>query len=322
MTAYWFFVFSSLLLALNKNKIILFLLFIFFTTFRVEVGGDWFKYNIAYHNHSTFEPLYTFLQNSLSYFDNFQFLVFTISAIVISLFFSAINKYSNFFALSIIVWLSTNYLSFGLLRQSISVALFFYSIQFIYSNDKTKYFIFSILALGFHYSAIILFPLYYFLKNNYSKRNILTILIIAAIGLKLDIFNTIIDTFINFLSFNNVAKYLIDERLSVEMGFGVRFFEALGIFTIALLYKNYLEIKFKYFYLFFNLLFGYLLVYIVLNNTMVFVVRFIKYFEISYIILIPYLSVLIKNRIQKNLTFLVIVLYFYLRFYITIQGLV
>ncbi|MCH4021045.1 MAG: EpsG family protein [Erysipelotrichaceae bacterium] len=76
------------------------------------------------------------------------------------------------------------------MRQSMAVAIIYYGTTYIYNKDLKKYLIFTLLAAGFHYTAI-MFLLFYFL-NNYlesSKKNVVFkdvfmtfILLIVSLG--------------------------------------------------------------------------------------------------------------------------------------------
>lgn len=67
----------------------------------------------------------------------------------------------------------------GIIRQMIAIAIFFYSVQFIYKKEFANYLICSALAFCFHRTAIILPFLYFIVNREYSSRFLLITLLIG-----------------------------------------------------------------------------------------------------------------------------------------------
>jgi len=65
------------------------------------------------------------------------------------------------------------------MRNVIAVAIFLYAIPCIEKNNFKKYLLITLLAATFHFSAIVLIPLYFILKKNYSNKSLVIIFIIT-----------------------------------------------------------------------------------------------------------------------------------------------
>lgn len=55
-------------------------------------------------------------------------------------------------------------------RQSISLAIYLYSIRYIHNRNIWMYFLLVILASLFHFSALVLFPFYWLLRHQWSDK--------------------------------------------------------------------------------------------------------------------------------------------------------
>jgi hypothetical protein len=62
--------------------------------------------------------------------------------------------------------------TFNIVRQSIAVSIFFFSIPYLLDNRKIKYFSLAFLSASMHFSALSLFIIYPFVHKNISFRKI------------------------------------------------------------------------------------------------------------------------------------------------------
>ena len=77
---------------------------------------------------------------------------------------SAFKNYSHLFALGLFFTICNGFLlwSFNGVRQSVAIMIFFYATKFVMSGDWKKYTIWMCVAMLFHYSAILMLPVYLF----------------------------------------------------------------------------------------------------------------------------------------------------------------
>lgn len=159
-------------------KLIIFLALFLFSGLRYDVGFDYsYTYVPGYYfinsNVTThFEPAYILL-NKFVYmvFNNIDFVFLICSFITIYLLIKSIEEESDDYFISIImIFCSRFYLySFGQIRQYIAIAIFIYSIKYIIKKDIKKYFLLILLAMTFHKTAVIYFPVYFLNKIKLSR---------------------------------------------------------------------------------------------------------------------------------------------------------
>lgn len=203
--------------------------------------------------------------------------------------------------------------TFNGMRQWLVVSVFAYSLRFVKENNIKKYFIFNIISCFFHYSAVILLPMYWLLK---SKNLNLVKVGICYLGFQAAAILGLLDFTAEKL---HATSYLVGNA-AMELDWSYYFFFVLALCFIILqtivpkivgdneIFKNM------------NALSG-LMVFLALTTSnlsnMIFT-RFNLYFFIGYIILIPLVATHLKDGKLKQITeFLVTVLSFAYFFYIT-----
>lgn len=118
------------------------------------------------------------------------------------------------------------------MRQSLSIALFVFSIDYIYKKDAIRYFIIISLSSLIHSSAIILFSVYLLAFVNWKIKNI-TIAIFISIYISLFIFiKSIIPVTYQLISsyFVKYEPYLIDG--TIGSGIGVFYYSLLLLLVL------------------------------------------------------------------------------------------
>ncbi|HAW57533.1 MAG TPA: hypothetical protein DCX03_00735 [Bacteroidales bacterium] len=132
------------------------------------------------------------------------------------------------------------FFSLNAIRQSIAVSIFIFSVRYIYEQKPVKYFMLVLMAFFFHKSAIILFPLYWFLNIRLSR---IAIVGLVAISIGLLAFNPF-DTLKNMFSVYDLmySRYFSDDTLSVSttmLGRAISIASSIGfLFVGALLDRN------------------------------------------------------------------------------------
>ncbi len=103
---------------------------------------------------------------------------FVVSAIVVSGYGRIIKLYSPYIWMSLLIYVLINYYpSFFLLKQYMAMAMFFVSIKYIISRERTKFFVFALLAFSMHTTAIAIFPLYFLYGIPCTKKNMFILLL-------------------------------------------------------------------------------------------------------------------------------------------------
>ena len=319
MIFYTLFFIISVGLSKLENKSLLWLWMILCFGFYTKIGWDYYSYFNSYNHNLAFSFLFTRLQNIAEFFGNFQYEILFVGLLFISLFISSIKKYSSCFLLSIAAWLGMDFMSFVLMRQVIAVAIFFYSIRFVLDKKLCKYLLCCILAFGFHHSAIILLPLYWLLNIRLASKYMLCILVLGIFCYFFLDMNQLL--FLADYLPNQAARYFNTAYSGHVLN--VRVVESLGLFAICWYYRDSIRRKFIYGNIFLNLLFLTCLIYLYFNWIIIYQVRFVKYFEISLIIIVPYLLECVISVSKKRLFIFfacLIIIYFFIRYFVTITG--
>lgn len=131
-----------------------------------------------------YEPLYCYLNSLIKTFTaNYHVLFFILTFIPIILYRAIILKYAEKKFLALFVYISCFYFlnELVILRTGIASAIVLFNIQNLKNGNLKKYFLLSLLATAFHYSAIITFiiPLFYKSKNKVKS---IRLLLAAIIG--------------------------------------------------------------------------------------------------------------------------------------------
>lgn len=324
---YFIFYMINFILNFTKNEkvyyFILFPLFIFIFGLRYKVGVDWGPYERYFYNPDTsFEYGYYILNRFILFFLNdFKWLILITFTFICLVYFKSIKFFTREYNISLMAWIGIGFLSFGVIRQGIAIALFFWALKYIKKNKK-KYILLIVISSLFHNTAILLLPLVFFIDRYYSSKSIIKVLFISLgiyfthVGLyfmKLFIAIPIIGSKIDFYLNAGGAH-------SESLGLGVRFIEACILFLICTFFREKIDNRYKWFNVFYNLLVCYLVVYLAFNDIGTIAARSIKYFELAHIILFGFIFSIINNKHLKQLTIMLLFLYLGLRYYMTITG--
>lgn len=285
---------------------ILVITYILFFGFRGFVATDWINYypffkelptNLAFAlKQNPFEPGFVI----------YSVLIKTISKEYI--FFQFVNTLTNIILLNIFLkrYLSEKYYALGfavfivffgyvfeinLLRNFKSLLIFLLSIKYIENRNWIKYYSFIILALLFHWSSIIFFPLYFFLHKKTSLRTFIIIFVIGTVIylLQIEYVKPIIKLFAQYLPVDineRISSYLDSKVFGKSYGLTFGYFErTLTTFLILFLYNKITKIKSNI--LFVNSFLIYLIFYLYFSEVSVLIIRLASIFAYSYWILIP-----------------------------------
>lgn len=216
-----------------------------FAGLRYGIGTDYFSYQNAFYKiksnlYVESEFLYLFINKFIAYIGlEFQLVLFITSFITTLFIYLALRNFKAYIYISIgmFVYMLLYYqISFNAIRQIAAMAILLYSVKFIINRNFIKFTIFVIIAMGFHKTAVLFFPLYilYYIYSSHKYRIIkiasFTLLIILMIN-----FSNILYPF-----FSNIEalSYYAESYLKSERGFQL----GLGIFvrTLPFIFAGYL----------------------------------------------------------------------------------
>ena len=192
------------------------------------------------------------LYNSIIKTLGFSFYGFTLinSIIFYTCLYIGLKRYIKNFNFFLIIFLYKMFFydTFISMRQSVSMVIFFIALQFIEKKKPVKYWILCTIALFFHNSAIILFPLYFIRNFKISKKTFMIINIVGLIFLILNITGIFVFNPINVINilFSNNSIALEKSNSYFDITEKISIIHSLEYFVIAIiLYFNYEYIQNK-----------------------------------------------------------------------------
>ncbi|ANO34983.1 hypothetical protein A6E01_17565 [Vibrio breoganii] len=214
------------------NAVILFLTIVsalFFSLRDYSVGSDTLLYLLNYNylpiNWSEFSRDYIGIFKESAFFileffikrQDFEFytVLFIISIFVYFLTYKTIYRYSDNIFLTVFLYITLGFFLFGFnaARQSITVALFLFSVKFIINRDFTKYTFVILIGFFFHKSIILCLPCYFL------YRKVLSFKYIIIIGLAVLLLSATLNQAITYLANNVDVRYTkFSETLDQAMG--------------------------------------------------------------------------------------------------------
>jgi len=302
-----------------------FVLIFLFLAFRYAFGNDYNTYldifndisiesNVDYSSFidQTFEPGWLFL-NWL--FRNLGFFTMNILLALISclVYYRFIKKYvpAQYYWFAIFIYIFNPNLMLihsSAMRQSVAILLIVFSLEYFYKKDFIRYFICVVIASLFHYSALILLPVFLltYLNKEIGKKSGG---IIFALYILLFVFgDKLIPYFSQFVSqFFEKYDYYQDKGI-VNSGLGFLFY---SLTFILVLYTE--KFQNREVALIFKLCFIYFLIMplgIIIEMTG----RFGMYFAVTTIIVYPNIINCLKSSVQKYTFAIIIILFTVLQF--------
>jgi hypothetical protein len=250
------------------------------------------------------------------------FLIF--ATLGISIKFLAIKKISKMPLLSVIVYLSIYFILHEMtqIRAGVAAGLFLLSIPDIYDRNFRKFIIKALLAISFHYSAIVMIPLYFL---HPKKLNVVYILlpIVGLISAYFDLSKTLLSNLANlapdFLAYKiNIYLTLLELGEHSEISI-INIYYSVLLFSIYFFYfliiKNEIKIKSNYDIIFIKILSISLFTFYFFSNVPVFAYRISEFLNV---VVIVFFTNLILYFNQKNLVFYMMILFLFYMFYKTI----
>lgn len=209
----------------RKGFLILISLFLCITViFRLlGEGPDFSNYKMIFSWEMEAEPFWFIVSRINLFLGNYYVTLFLITFISLQCKFKYYNyvEYKGFYTALIFSYCITFFLlhEYTQIRVSLALGLFFLCVPYIRKISIFKYFIFICLLMCIHYSAIIFFPLYFYIKIKRMSHYILIPLflflfdiIFVEIFREADILNKVID----FILLDNIGE--VGETLKIKRG--------------------------------------------------------------------------------------------------------
>lgn len=271
---------------------------------RKDVGADYYGYQLLIDNFNFYSPLYSFFKYEPLFIITILVLNISQSSYIyfffIYAFFTWFFFYLSFrnniqilpFVLVFIILNGFYFWTFNGVRQAVAITLFAFSINFIINKSFLKYAVTILVGLLFHYSIILLLPLYFIVNNKildkiFNRISLLFLYFITLLLSELDVLREI-SQYVFFL----IPKYEVHVNnmytLTNEQntGLGIIFNHITNIFIIVI--SKYVISKIPKSKLYFNIFFiGMLLANMVegiqIFGRFVIYFTFFKYYVLGYI---------------------------------------
>jgi len=285
---------------------------------RRNVGTDWPGYEFYFNNITSntvieqynFEYGYWLLNFIFNiFFGSYGVLVSAVGIFNGILFWKASKKYSS--NIGIIMLLSLYYLFFPTLeafRQSITLFLFYFSIQFLQSN-RNKYFILNILGLLFHSTGV--FTLFFYFFYRYK---IIKVLIVLSL-----LFFSLLEPYINealkFFPMLHVKYEWYFHGAPVDNSiFNLKYLEyAILLIYYFILYRK--QVINQYETLCFNLVSLGFIFQITLGQISEIIYRMAYYSDVGVLFTYAFIYDRIRSRSLKFIYIIFLIIYLFLRLY-------
>lgn len=290
-----------------------FLFLLIFSCIRFDVGPDYETYVQMYYNSingiidlTSDKYFFKFLAFLFSDFNRGYIYVLSVYSFLTLFFVYLCLLERNILTWGIIIFCFIGFYldSFDRLRQLLAAAVFLYSIKYIEQKKPLHYIIFVIVSSIFHFSAVLLIPVYFYNKINIQSK-IIILCLVCLLLLQLSGFSYIIQSYIyGYIPYYNkiyAGSELSTTQGGFSTGLGFLFNMALIIFSIIFLKENSV-IR--------NLIFtsGILMLLAPGNLN---IMRFAQYFYISLLIALPYALMQSKQpKANKTLLFILMLIFF------------
>lgn len=289
----------------RKNTKVYYFIFlsvlILFAGLRFNVGvdyqsyGDFFSLVLSGAN-IYMEDSFILLVKFINLIDGEEQLLYFVYAFLTVIFTSKFIEYfslNKVLSLYIYFTFAVFYLaSFNGIRQALAVAIFMYSIKFIFERNLFKYILLIMIATFVHKTAVLMLPLFFILNKQLNIVKFVSIFLGYYFFEQLILFIGISQAYLN--NFDSVT----DE--------GINPFVYLLVVMFLFLYK----IDFKYKTLGLNLTFFAILLGITPLLTTIpsnYIVRMTSYFTFGILFILPNLMIVFKNKNLKSIYFTIVI---------------
>lgn len=160
--------------------------------------------------------------------------ILIVTLIIYLLLFFSFKEYFDNYPFGLILFLGLwFFFTFTYLRQVLAVSVGILSIKYAIKRKPLLFFLFVLLAYGFHNSAIILAPFYFIANRKFSKQSLYIILVLCFIAGISGVTSSLYQAYGEMS--NDVQRV---EKYSVEGSFRIAYFLEAGFF-LYFIFKNY-----------------------------------------------------------------------------------
>lgn len=304
------------------SKLISFSLLLILIGFRWETGTDWDSYLNHFNSITDFSSAvsgdngFEFGYNILIWVikcvnTNYSFFIFCHTFIYLIILFKGLSYLSNSFFISLLLYFSITIGVLGSNRQLLALVIGIYSFKFIFQSQPKLFLISILLAMSFHFSAVLLF-IFYFLNFKFEVWSIILILALSfCIGkFKLVLFP--INYFAEYFGGINAMKAItyiektenLDavDRLSI-----VGLVKRITFIFFFGYHRNFLSVKTPYYNLLFNAyLLGLVFYFLFADSFLIMINRGSLYFNVTEPILFALQLAIFEYRKEKLLYVLLV----------------
>lgn len=240
-------IFSLFLYFITKNKILILIPLFLFSSLRYLVGNDYegyihIFYNIRNYGFSYVEPAYLLLNYLFSFSPIGYIPVLAISSLVTYTILIITFKRYSILGLGIVFIFTSDFifLMHDQVRQAIAISIFLYSIRFVIEGKFIKYCICIIVASLFHFTALILFPVYYVNRFNINSYIWVLIILVMYMFYIMGLFSGISLKIIGLVPYYGdriiSRAYLLNVQ-QTSTGLGVLFWTLTGVLAAIFRYR-------------------------------------------------------------------------------------
>lgn len=286
----------------NSIDFIPYLILIFITGFRYNVGTDYngyvFNFNYLMNNDiPRIEYSFKFIVKVAHLMGfNQQFIFFVYAAITYVFiflsvkYFDRVAKYRHIITLFVLQYFLFN--GFNTVRQMVAVAIFFYAIRFIVNKNLIRYIIWILIASFFHKSAAICLIFYFILNLNIKK--IALILMVSPIFLILDLGDKILSLYVLITGNYWYELYLTEFNSSVDVSGGKVMFILYVIALVFAITSNQIELE-KNEQIIINLFICYIIILFTTLSSVI-ATRVLYYPMVSLVVVFPIITKYFRGK--------------------------
>jgi hypothetical protein len=291
------------------------LMMILIAGFRYKVGKDYVAYEHIFKNISSiydfplieigFKYIVLFLKSiELHYLEIF----FIMSIITFLLYYKAIVEQTKYTFFAFFLFFNTYMITsvYSGLRQGLAMGIFLFLLNDIYKRNIFKVFLGSIIAFSIHITGILILIIYFIPRNiNIKKLYIIVFVICSFIFVYIDISKYFIDYFPLYIQMKFI-DYSEDFSEKINI---IRVLQRVVLIIPFLIYYDLIlkkSDKLKYF------LYIYLIgffIYMIFSFNLAFATKINQFFRVLEIIMFPMLLELIRNKTNKIILFILIVIW-------------
>lgn len=255
-------------------------------------------------------------------FEHPQFLIIATTIIILSLILRTLYRYSSIVALSFFLLIvnGTYVSTMNGIRQFIVASILFSLFHLIYEDKKKHYFIFVAIVSTIHFSALIMIPVYFMVRQKPWSRNIYIMIFVSLFTLVL------FDNFFGVLSFiikdTQYSHYLSSINSDVSEGANIyRVLVAAVPVILGWYYREKLYNIEKYYGLYINFSVLNLVFMIFATYNWIFA-RFSIYFGLYNLLLLPAILKYCFRAKSRILIGYLMVVFYLIYFYFEVNNLI